>query len=80
MRSAEAILADAAILLRRVLAGLGLGAGSFVQRALEHGDHREVAARLRFQMAIVYLHVHDFHELDLAGEFLYLVLLVRTNW
>lgn len=45
------------------------------RQALPNGTlNRKVATGLRLQMAVVYLHLHNPHVLDLACELLYLLL------
>lgn len=79
MRSAESVLANATVLLSRVFARLRLGAGALVHRALEHGHHCEVAARLGLQMSIVNLHMYDLHELNLGRKLLHFFLYDDQN-
>lgn len=72
-----AVLADAAVLLRRMLARLGLRRHSLPHRALHRGG--EVASRLRLYVPVIHFHVDNFHEFNLCGELLNFLLKSRNR-
>lgn len=75
VRSALTILTNATILLRWRFTGLRLG--TFTDRALDWRGCK-IAAWPRFYMAIVHLHIDNFHKFNLCSQFLYLFLGTNT--